>query len=139
MTLNTFTNTWKWPNGQDDTPTSTFDIPSGTTNIDVPTTLLSYYRDFGFELIFSGLTAGDNTMTVDFFRANTSDGFSPTNVTAINGGTVTIDSTITANSTAVFLRDVKNIDNSLLRLVITAPAGVTASVILNVKAGTNAR
>ena len=138
MTVNTFFNTWKWPNGTDDTATSTFDIPEGTTNIDVPSSLTSNFRDFGFEIYFSNLSASDDTLTVQFFRGNTIDGLSAPNVAAIDAQ-ITLDSTITGDSTAVFLRDIKNLDNEYLRLVITAPSGVTANFIMNVKAGTNAR
>ena len=138
MTVNTFFNTWKWPNGTDDTAISTFDIPQGVTNIDVPSALTSNFRDFGFELYFSNVSASDNTLTVNFFRANNILACSAPNIEALNAQ-ITLDAAVTGNSTAVFTRDIKNLDNEFLRLVITAPAGVTANLVLNLKAGTNAR
>lgn len=138
MTLNTFFSTWKWPNRQTDTPTSVFDLPQGVTTIDVPPSLVSNFRDFGFELLFTNVSASDNTLTVQFFRANNSDAFAVANIVALNA-TVTLDATNTNNTSAVFTRDIKNLDNEHLRLVVTAPAGVTANLVVNLKVGTNAR
>ncbi len=138
MTVNTFFNQWKWPNGTDDTATTSFDIPSGITNIDIPSSLTAHFRDFGLEFTFSGVTSSDNTLTVDFFRANSNEGFNAPNIERLDAR-ITLDSGVTGNANLVFLRDIKNLDNKFLRAVITAPAGVTSNVILNVKAGTNAR
>ena len=138
MTVNTFFNTWKWPNGIEDTETSVFDIPAGVTNIDVPSALTNNFRDFGFEVFFTGVTSGDDTLVVDFFRANTISAFNAPNIERL-GTSITLDNSVTSNSSLVFLRDIKNLDNEYLRLVITAPAGVTANVVINVKVGTNAR
>ncbi len=138
MTTNTFFDTWKWPNGADDTAISTFDIPQGVTNIDVPSAITSNFRDFGFEFYFTNLSGSDNTLTIDFFRANNSLAYTAPNIDALDAR-VTLDASVTSSSTAVFTRDIKNLDNKFLRMVITAPAGVTANLVLNLKVGTNAR
>ena len=138
MTTDTFFNTWKWPNRQTDTPTSVFDLPAGVTMIDVPSTLTSNFRDFGFEVLFTNVSTADNTLIVEFFRANNLTSFGVANIDPLDAR-ITLDNTNTNNASAVFLRDIKNLDNEYLRLVVTAPAGVTANMVINLKVGTNAR
>lgn len=139
MTLNTFFKTWKWPNRQEDTATSNFDIPAGVTNIDVPSALLNNFRNFSFEFIFSSVSASDNNLTANFVRANDTAAYALSNVETISGAQVTLDAAVTSNANLVFVRDLKNLDNNFLRIIINAPSGVTANMRINVRAGGNAQ
>ena len=138
MTVNTFFQQWKYPNRRTDTPTSVFDLPAGTTTIDVPSALTQNFRNFALEFLFSNVSASDNTLQAQVFRANSLAAFSASNLEALDIN-VTLDATNTNNANVVFVRDIKNFDNKFMRIVITAPAGVTAQLIFNLKAGTNSR
>jgi hypothetical protein len=125
---------WKYPGNIMASPDSTFDIPSGDSIIEIPPNYLQRFRNLSMEFMFSGLTASDNGMVVRFYRANSNAAFSAPNIEEV-GSPITINSTITANTTAVFLRDIANLNNHFFRAVITAPSSVTANVILNVAFG----
>lgn len=139
MPTDTFFDTWKWPNRSTDTPTSTFDIPTGTTTIDVPSNMTSNFRNFSLEFLFSNVSSSDNGLVVRFYRANNVSAFAVPNIAELSSSSITLASSNTNNSTAVFVRDIKNLDNQFLRMIITAPSSVTANVVLNVKAGGLAR
>lgn len=124
--------TWSFP-----VDGSAFDIPVGASTIDIPSTLLSRFRNLSIEFIFSGVTATDENLSINTYRANSTDAFSISNIEAVVSP-VTITSSVTSNSDLVFIRDIKNIDNNFVRLVIDAPSGVTASLVVNVSAGGNA-
>lgn len=125
---------WKFPGGPQDTATSTYDIPAGTTNIDIPAIMLERYRNLSLEFIFDGVTSSDENLSITFQRANATQAFNTDNIENI-GNEITLTSSVVADSDLVFIRDFKNIDNNLLRAIITAPAGVTANLILNVTGG----
>jgi len=111
-----------------------FDIPSGVTNIDLSPSLLNRYRNLSVEILLSGVTSSDVNLNIDFFRANSNAAFSAPNIESV-GNTINVTSELANNSTLVFIRDFKNIDNSFLRAVVNAPSGVTAQMVINVTAG----
>lgn len=125
---------WKYPGGPQDTATSTFDIPAGITNIDIPAIMLERYRNLSLEFVFDGVTSADENLSITFQRANANVAFSADNIENI-GNEINLTSAVVANADLVFVRDFKNIDNNLLRAIVNAPAGVTANLVLNVTAG----
>ncbi len=129
-----FLRQWKFPGGPTDTATSVFDIPAGITNINIPATMLERYRNLSVEFVFSGVTSTDENLSVTFQRANAVAAFNADNIENV-GNEINLTSTVVANSDLVFIRDFKNIDNNFLQAIITAPAGVTASLVINVNAG----
>ncbi len=130
-----FLRSWRFPiappTGQ---ATETYDVPVGATNIDIPSTILQNYRNLSLEFVFTGVTASDANLQVQFFRANDVLAFNAGNIESL-GSPITITSQLAADPELVFVRDIKNIDNKFLRAVVTGPSGVTASLVLNVAAG----
>ncbi len=129
-----FLRQWKYPSGPNETATSTFDIPAGVTNINVPSIMLERYRNLSIEFVFSGVTATDENLAVTFQRANAMAAFNADNIENI-GNEINLTSAVVADSDLVFIRDFKNIDNNFLQISINAPAGVTADLVINVNAG----
>lgn len=129
-----FLRQWKYPSGPNETATSTFDIPAGITNINVPSVMLERYRNLSIEFVFSGVTATDENLAVTFQRANAMAAFNADNIENI-GNEINLTSAVVAGSDLVFIRDFKNIDNNFLQITITAPAPVTADLVINVNAG----
>ena len=129
-----FLRQWKYPSGPNETATSTFDIPAGVTNINVPSIMLERYRNLSIEFVFSGVTSSDENLAVTFQRANAMAAFNADNIENI-GNEINLTSTVVVDSDLVFIRDFKNIDNNFLQITITAPAGVTADLVINVNAG----
>ncbi len=129
-----FLRQWKYPSGPNETATSTFDIPEGVTNINVPSIMLERYRNLSIEFVFSGVSPTDENLEVTFQRANAIEAFSAANIEDI-GNEINFTSTVVVDSNLVFVRDFKNIDNNFLQITITAPAGVTADLVINVNAG----
>lgn len=125
---------WKFPDGQGSALDSAFDIPVGITNIDIPPNLLQRYRNLNIEFLFSGMTATDENLTVEFYRANNVNSFDAPNIMPV-GDNITLTAPIVANPDGVFLREFSNIDTTFFRAVINAPAGVTASLIVSVNMG----
>ncbi|CAL9957531.1 hypothetical protein VPH219E481_0027 [Vibrio phage 219E48-1] len=129
-----FLRQWKYPSGPNETATSTFDIPAGITNINVPSIMLERYRNLSIEFVFSGVTSSDENLEITFQRANAMTAFDADNIENI-GNAVTLSTAIVADSDLVFIRDFKNIDNNFLQIAINAPSGVTADLVINVNAG----
>ncbi|CAM0001454.1 hypothetical protein VPHD274_0021 [Vibrio phage D274] len=129
-----FLRQWKYPSGPNETATSAFDIPEGVTNINVPSIMLERYRNLSIEFVFSGVSPTDENLEVTFQRANAIEAFSAANIEDI-GNEINFTSAVVADSDLVFIRDFKNIDNNFLQITITAPAGVTADLVINVNAG----
>ncbi len=129
-----FLRQWKYPSGPNETATSTFDIPAGITNINVPSIMLERYRNLSIEFVFSSVTSSDENLAVTFQRANAMAAFNADNIENI-GNEINLTSTVVADSDLVFIRDFKNIDNNFLQVAINAPSGVTADLVINVNAG----
>ncbi|AUR96763.1 hypothetical protein NVP1232O_29 [Vibrio phage 1.232.O._10N.261.51.E11] len=129
-----FLRQWKYPSGPNETATSTFDIPAGVTNINVPSIMLERYRNLSIEFVFSGVTSSDENLAVTFRRANAMAAFNADNIENI-GNEINLTSTVVVDSDLVFIRDFKNIDNNFLQIAINAPSGVTADLVINVNAG----
>jgi hypothetical protein len=119
---------WNFPND------GFLDIGDGTTTIDFPSTLFNRYRNTSVEILFTGITASDEGLTVDFYRANNPASFLAPNIESI-GDNIELSAAIVVNTESVFMRVFQNIDSNFFRAVINAPVGTTANLSINVNAG----
>ena len=96
--------------------------------------MTSIYRNFSLDFEFIDITSADENLRVDFYNANTEEAFTSPNIKPLQNNIV-LDSAVVANNKASFVRDLKNFDNSYIRVVINAPSGVTCKLKVIVKAG----
>lgn len=125
---------WKYPAQLGFGEADLIPIADIVDEILLPAHQLRNRRNFDVEFYFEGLTAADDGTVFEIFRANSPEAFGAGNILPI-GDSVTIDGTITANPTAVFVRGFKNVDLSFLRIRVTKAASNTGSLRINLKAG----
>lgn len=125
---------WKWPDAAGFNENDLIPIADIVGDIKLPAHQLRNRRNFDVEFYLEGLTAADDGTVFDVYRANSLEAFDAGNIEPI-GDPVTIDGTITANPTAVFIRGFKNVDLSYIRIRVTPAAANTGSIRINLKAG----